>query len=345
MALASGDYTSAQIQQMGLDPNETTSAQTLGGVAYKLDNNGRGGRVLRVVTLANGGQGSGGFVETAPTNTPAPSIFSSSVVTPPPLDLPSLYSKLTASSGIQAKQDQLANYDKQFADAQSKINDNPFLAEANRVGRIQKLQNDYNANTTNIRNEIAMAKGDVQTQLDLNTKQFDINNQQTQQALQNFNTLLSSGALDNLSGTDISQLTSSTGLSSSMIQAAVNAQKAKNVSTSTISFDDGTNQGFAIINTQTGEIINKQTVAPSKATTPIGGSGTGTAAEVKAKEKQQNTDSLITSIKNKVTLKSLVNYYSGVLSIDDIYRFYNQYSPYGQAKETLAQVKQGKFIT
>ena len=70
---------------------------------------------------------------------------------------------------------------------------------------------------------------------------------------------------------------------------------------------------------------------------------TGGAAATKEEEKTQNTSSLITSIKNKITLKSLVNYYSGVLSIDDIYRLYNTYSPYGAAKESLAEIKQGKY--
>jgi hypothetical protein len=51
-----------------------------------------------------------------------------------------------------------------------------------------------------------------------------------------------------------------------MIQSAINAQNAKNVKTETIKWDDGTNTGFAIINSQTGEIINKQTISASAPT-------------------------------------------------------------------------------
>lgn len=255
---------------------------------------------------------------------------------PAPIDLPGLYNTLTKNAGISDIEQKLVDKADAYAKAQSKINDNPYLSEATRTGRISKLSTDYQNDVKNDQDLLAMRKADVETQLNLQSKQFDINSQVAKDALDRFNTLLSLGALDNASGEDIANITRATGLSSQAIMGAINNNKAKNVETQVISYDDGVNQGYAVINSKTGEIISKQTVASSKVKK-------ATAGATKEAEKTENTASLITSIKNKNTLKTLVNYYSGVLSIDEIYRLYNTYSPWGAAKETLAEVKQGKF--
>lgn len=194
------------------------------------------------------------------------------IPTPAPFDLQGLYNSLTQSSGIKDLENKAMQEQTAFNEAQSKINDNPFLSEADRVGRIQKLQIDYNANAKSTQDALAMKKADIQTQLDMASRQYDINSQAARDALSRFDSLLASGALAGASGSDIANLTSQTGLSSSMIQAAINAAKAKNVQTQTINWDDGTNMGFAIIDSNTGEIIKKQTIGPS----------TPTAAESKA---------------------------------------------------------------
>lgn len=187
----------------------------------------------------------------------------------PTIDLPKLYENLYAASGIkdlQAKKDEEA---RQAADVTSKINDNPWLSEATRVGRVAKV-NALASDKERIRqNEIAQKQADVETKLNLEMKQFDIKSTAAQNALSQFNTLLASGALDNASGVDIANITRATGMPSNIIQSAIDASKqsrVKEVPTATISFDDGTNTGFAIINTQTGDIIKKQTVAASKPT-------------------------------------------------------------------------------
>ena len=183
------------------------------------------------------------------------------------LNLPELYKSLTQSSGVGAIEADLSGKERAYNDAMSKINDNPFLSEATRVGRAQKLTTDYQNSIANLRNDITTRKADIETQLNLQTKQFDINSQAATQALEQFNSLLGMGALDNASGDDLANITRSTGLSSSAIQSAINARKEaskKDIDTQVISYDDGTNQGYAVINTATGDIINKQTVAASK---------------------------------------------------------------------------------
>ena len=128
------------------------------------------------------------------------------------------------------------------------------------TGRLSKLQDKFNADTANIQNDIAMRKADVETQLNLQTKQFDINSQQAQQSFNQFNSLLSSGALDNASGEDIANIVRATGISSSMIQSAIGVSKAKNapkVNTQVIQVDDGTNVSAVVINQDTDEVIKR----------------------------------------------------------------------------------------
>lgn len=178
-----------------------------------------------------------------------------------PINLPELYKSLTQSAGVQDKQTKLSEAEKSFNSAVSNINDNPFLAEASRVGRQQKLQTDFNNNTAGLRNDIATAKADVETQLSLQTKQFDINSEQTKIALDQFDRLLGSGALNNASNEDVASLTRSTGLSSGIIQSAIQNNKTAGLKTSTSSFDDGTNEGFILYTVDPqGNIVNQSRV-------------------------------------------------------------------------------------
>lgn len=218
----------------------------------------------------------GAAPKAGPTTSYAPSTPAKPLVTPlvdtlniaakpaPAIDLPNLYKSLQAGSGITEAEAELSALTKANNDAMSKINDNPWLSEATRVGRISKLATDYENKANAIKGDIAVKKADIETLLNLQTKQFDIQSNQAQQAMAQYNTLLNSGALNNASGEDIAAITRATGLSSSMIYGAINNKKINDVKTSTVSFDDGTNQGFAVINSQTGEIISRQVVAASK---------------------------------------------------------------------------------
>jgi len=225
-------YIEAQRAQASANP--TTPAQT-----YSTPNQG----LVSTPTQSTGSSMTGGY---------------SSVQTPA-INLPDLYSTLYSSSGISDLQKTYSDQEKAFIEAKAKINDNPFLSEASRVGREAKLTTLFNDRTANLKNDIAMRKADVETQMNLQLKQFDINSQQAQNALSQFNTLLSMGALNNASGEDIANITRSTGISSSMIQGAINASKAKNVKTSLKTFTDNNgNVSAVIIDENTGAIV-KQT--------------------------------------------------------------------------------------
>jgi len=249
------------------------------------------------------------------------------------------YETAYANSGVRDIEAQSVAQQNIRNEQVAKIKDNPYLSEATMTGRISKLNEKFAADQQVIQSQIATKKADVETQLNLQLKKLDINSQAATQALNKFNTLLSSGALSGASGQDIANITRSTGISSSMIQAAINASAQKNLKTSTISFDDGTNQGFAIINEQTGEIIKKQNIASSKPAAAT----KATAAD----ELVQTKANFIADVKGGATPRQLVPHYgsSGGLSIDEIYRTYNTLSPWGRAQETLKQFTEGKFVS
>jgi len=285
MAVQEGIYQQDQLAQMGLDFNETTSAQQVGGAWYKLENTGDNRRQVKIVQPVGAGQGSGGFTYGNQPQAPQPFQGTPSPQEPPqqtgttsifsdqaqqgqqdqqaPLNLPELYKSLTESSGVGQIQAELSNKERAYNDALSKINDNPFLSEASRVGRAQKLSTDYQNSVANLQRDVVTKQADIEMQLNLQTKQFDINSQVAQQSLERFNTLLTMGALENATGEDIATITRSTGLSSSAINSAIEAKRKSDVQTQIISYDDGTNQGFAVVNAQTGEIISRQVVAQS----------------------------------------------------------------------------------
>lgn len=258
-------------------------------------------------------------------------------ITTPTIDLQGLYTNLTDKAGIGDLQKQYDAETQAFNDASSKINDNPFLSESSRTGRLQKLQDDYNNNTKSLTDQITQKSADVQTQLGLASQQFDINSQAATQAMDQFNSLLSSGALSNASASDIASITASTGLSSTMIQGAIDAANKKNQQTQVVSFDDGTNQGFAVIDPTTGDIISKQIIAASKpdATEEKLAAGGGATKTTPAENKAEALTQLPTDLKNGMTLGTAMSFYEQFgLTPQQIY---NQYKATNYYKPTAAQ--------
>jgi len=196
---------------------------------------------------ATGGQGKGG-----------PSSGGGAEASQPTINLPELYQSLYESSGISKIEEEYSTKEKQFIEAKGKINDNPFLSEATRVGRVAKLESLFAERTANLQRDIATKKADVETQLNLQTKQFDIESQAAQQAFSQLNTLLGMGALDNASGDTIANLTRSTGIGSEMILSAIEANKKKNVETQMITSTGENGEMFAVLlDSNTGEVIKK----------------------------------------------------------------------------------------
>lgn len=176
------------------------------------------------------------------------------------IDLPSMYKNLYESSGVTKLEADLSQKEKEFIEAKGKINDNPWLSEATRVGRVAKMEQLYNERTANLKKDIATKKADIETQLNLQTKQFDINSQQAKDSLARLNTLLSMGALANASGDDIANITRATGISSGMIQSAIDATKKKADTQVITSTADNGVVTVSVINKDTGEVISQKSL-------------------------------------------------------------------------------------
>jgi hypothetical protein len=262
--------------------------------------------------------------------------------TPETINLPELYKSLYESSGVPLLEKEYSDKEKAYNEAMSKINDNPFLSEASRVGRQQKLSTDFQNAVANLQKDIATKKADIETQLNLQTKQFDINSQAATNALNQLNSLLGMGALDNASGESIANLTRSTGISSDMINSAIQANKAKNVQTQVItSTADSGEVTISVINSTTGEIIEQSSLGK------VGNAQTGSGTATKEAEAQQNQQNAVSDIQRGATLRDLITHYvvAGGLTAEEVYRLYNSNSPYGEAKESLDEVKEGRFVS
>jgi hypothetical protein len=257
--------------------------------------------------------------------------------TQPTIDLQSLYNQAYQTAGIADLQTKYSEMQKALTEAKGKNNDNPFLSEASRVGREAKLQKLFDERTANILSDIAMKKADVETQMNLATKQYDINTQASKDALNQFNSLLSAGALNNASGQDIANLTKATGLSSTMIQSAIKANKTKGAQTT--SYSDGTNDYFVTVDND-GNIINKQVIGKTAPTAAQRNATTGTAGTTgtKSGDKAANIENVKISASSGTTLQQIYMAYKGVLTASEIQAAYDATSTWGKSDETLAQI-------
>lgn len=251
----------------------------------------------------------------------------------PTIDLAGQYKSLYESSGIAELEAELADKEKAFTEAKGVNNDNPFLSEAGRVGREAKLQTLFDDRTRNLRDEIATKKADVETQLNLKLKQFDINSQQAQQALDQFNTLLSMGALDSASGEDIANITRSTGISSNMIMSAIDTRKKNSIETQVItSTADSGEVTATVINPATGEIIKQTSLGRIGNQQTSGGSSSTKISESEARAV------LVEKVREGYGVRDIYAGFSDLLDPNDILRIYNANSPHGPAKESREEL-------
>lgn len=249
------------------------------------------------------------------------------------LNLPELYKNLMSGEDIKGKQAELDSLERQFTEAKAKINDNPYLSEATRVGRIAKLEQLHGDRTKNIRDELATKRADIETQLNLELKQFDINSQQAEQALQRFNTLLDSGALDNASGEDIATLTRATGIPSSMLYSAINANKKKNEKVELIKSEDDNGVVTVTAIDQNGNVVNQQSLGAIGNKQGSGGSSSQKINEVEV------VNELIKDVRSGQGVSAVFRTYTGLLDPNQILSIYNANSPHGRAKESQSELE------
>lgn len=227
-----------------------------------------------------------------------------------PINLQNIYDQAYQTAGITQLQEQANVIQKELtkraqalSDAKANINENPFYAEGNRTGAIAKLEQDAENDMNVLINQKAVlqgqidsAKSDVETKLNIATKQFDINSASATQALNQFNTLLSAGALDNASASDLAQFSAATGISSSMINSAVKLSQAKNVESKMIeTTDDNGNVTVSLVQIKDGQmaVVSKQSLGN------IGkSSGSGTSASALKVQAIGDAAAILDTMKN-----------------------------------------------
>ncbi len=213
---------------------------------------------------------------------------------PPTIDVNAIYQQAYNEAGIaalesslSAKQKEIDDRRRAFSEAEANVNENPLYAEATRVGRIRRLEeqaqrdiNNYISEAQGIQNNIAMKKADVETKLNIALKQYDITRQSVADSVNQFNSLLQLGALNNASGADIAQIARSTGLTTSMIEGAISKAKQSDIKPQVIqSTDAAGNVTVSIIDGQTGNLINQRSLGKIAS----GSSGTGSGSSLSDK--------------------------------------------------------------
>ncbi len=250
---------------------------------------------------------------------------------PETLDITKMFANLHEQSGVSALEAELAEKERIFTEAKGDVTDNPYLSESSRAGREASLIKLHGERTKNLRDEIAVKKADTETKLNLALKQLDINSQATQQAWDQFNSLLNAGALDNASGEDVAGLVRATGIPSSMIYSAISvSRKSKEEKANTQVIQSTADSGevtVSVINSDTGEIISQQSLGM------IGNKQTGGKTS-QAEQVQLIKDDLINEIRGGTNIETTFQYGGASLDPNDILRLYNLYSPYGVAQSS-----------
>lgn len=213
----------------------------------------------------------------------------------PTIDLAGEYKSLYDSLGlsgykeqIQAKQQEILALRGETDKAVSLINENPWASAANRTGRIAKLEDQFNRKASVINAEAALiqqqyadARGELDTQMNLKSQQFNIDTANFERSLTQLNSLLDMGALDNASIESLESMASQVGMSSGMIQSMVNAQKQAKINPTMLQHtDDYGNVTVTLIDANTGNVIKKESLGKVDASrlTPTSISGGGASS-------------------------------------------------------------------
>lgn len=189
-------------------------------------------------------QAQSGYVAPKNTNNSSAAFSGQSLFTPSNnngggLNLQAQYDSLYGDLGIddlqkesESKKNELIKRKKAKAAAEAINNENPFLAEATRVGKISKINEKFNDEAlvlseeqANIDNKVANAYNNLSTRLGLITTQYDLNRTSRADAITQLDNYLALGMLDNAGESDIAVLSSQTGIPLSLINNAIANRK------------------------------------------------------------------------------------------------------------------------
>lgn len=206
------------------------------------------------------------------------------------IDLQSVYDQYINSDEIKSLESELEQRRRARDEAKGDINDNPFYAEATRVGKIAKLEERAGDDIRTLEATLADRRAEAQTRLNIELQQYNINDRQYQNNLNRLNTLLSSGAIKAASSSDIAELSVATGLSPDMIRSMQDTVGKADVNPHVVtSTDNSGNVTISIVDLNSGEMIaNRSLGAVGKASTSSGGSGSFNTSEYVQRQISQN---------------------------------------------------------
>jgi len=230
-------------------------------------------------------------------------------------------------NGIQATID---NYKSEADKRRAEVNENPFLSESSRVGRIRKIDDMLNdvlqteeAKLANYNTQVTQKQNEINDKLNLKIKQFDMDRVTRQENRDLFNSLLSSGALNGATEQDLGNLAAQTGLSINFIRSAIKASQKADVQIETQTDNNG-NVTILTINKETGEIVNQISAGR------VGKANTGGGSSV-SETLQAYKDDAVSTARSGVTLQDMFSIYSGTpLDPNDIYQIYVAANYYGK---------------
>lgn len=145
--------------------------------------------------------------------------------------------------------------------AVAKINDNPFYSEATRVGKINQINQQADAEIGTLQEGLDQLISDAEIRYNIATQQYDVEQDRYKNALSQLNLLIDTGAISNLNPADLAELAKETGLTVDMLkQIQLETSKSgSKVSPEVIKQTDRDgNVTVVIIDKNTGNIINKQ---------------------------------------------------------------------------------------
>jgi hypothetical protein len=177
------------------------------------------------------------------------------------IDLSSLYEKYFNTEEIKAKETEASDIEKKRDDAITSMQNNPWFSQATRGGKIGAIRSDSERNLERINNELTRLQTDAQIQYNIQLQQYDINRQAYQDSLNLFNSLVSSGAIENASSSDIAKLSVQTGIPTSMINSIIQTSKTSKLTTQ--SYEDDSGQYLLYVD-PSGNIVNKTFLGKGK---------------------------------------------------------------------------------
>jgi hypothetical protein len=190
-----------------------------------------------------------------------PTSGQTSATSPGRFDLNKAYESAFKSKDITELEKKIEERQKAQTRASGDINDNPFYAEATRTGKLAKMEDQSQRDITTLQSQLALKQADAQVKLGVATQQYQFDRQDYQDKLAQFNTLVDTGAIANLSPTDIAGLSTTLGMSPSMIQALKTTKTKSGASRNPQAFtatDDQGNVTISIIDLNSGALIGSQ---------------------------------------------------------------------------------------